>query len=188
MSSRQRFGVAAVAFVFGWAVIAWLTRPHPGELLAEQDLPADVQAEVDAVWDRFTEVFAPRLTCFDDVSLLLVESLPEGDARYLVEEARIEILIPTSPRRFRESLAHELAHHVEHGCDAFSDLRGDFIGLPDVGCDSWFAAERWQETPSEQWAETVVLMVNGERVRHAKTMALPDGGADLVSAWAAGSG
>ncbi|MEM8924197.1 MAG: hypothetical protein AAGD35_11915 [Actinomycetota bacterium] len=186
--------VAAVAFVGTYTVV---DRRLQADLLPEQDLPADVQTEVDQTWGRFVEVFGPRRRCFDDVSLLLVTELDGGDARYVVPERRIEILIPTSPRRFRESLVHELAHHVEHTCGRFAQFRPRFIALlaeggqaepsgsgdtiawadPDVG---------WEARPAELWAETVVAVVNGERVRHERTMPLPEGAEALVLTWADG--
>ena len=169
-------------FVGSWAVLrAVVADARLADLHTEQDLPADVQAEVDATWGRFIDVFGPRRRCFDDVSLLLVNDLDQGDARYVVNDARIEIRIPTSPRRFRESLVHELAHHVEHTCGAFDDLRG---GGP---TEDWYGTDlAWRERPAELWAETVVFVVNGERVRHERTMPLPDGAPDLVLAWASG--
>ncbi len=188
--SRSRLGglalvmVVVTAFVVSIAAVRWEQRAR---LETEQDLPAEVQAEVEATWDRFVDVFGPRRRCFDDVSLRLVGELPAGDARYLPAEGRIEIRIPTSPRRFRESLVHELAHHVEHSCSRFADLRVEFAPL--IGEDrAWFGepGDRWQDRPTEIWAETAVQVVNGERVRFARTMPLPDGAEAAVLAWAAG--
>ena len=170
--------------LLGVGAFALVRRLGRAELVAEQDLPADVQVEVDLTWDRFTTVFDKHRNCYDDVSLLLVGDLEQGDARYVIDEARIEIRIPTSPRRFRESLAHELAHHLEHTCGRFTDLEDDFRALPGVDATAWSTADRWQDTPAELWAETVVAIVNGERVRHERSMPLPPGAIELVENWA----
>lgn len=180
--SRHRLALAAVvatAFVGSTLVVRWQQR---AQLTAEQDLPADVRTEVDQTWERFTEVFGKQRRCMDDVRLLLVTGLAEGDARYVIDEQRIEIKIPTSPRRFRESLVHELAHHLEHTCGRFSALQSDFLAIEEV-TEPWAAGDTWETTPSELWAETVVLVVNGERVRHERTMTLPAGAEELVRAW-----
>ncbi|MDH3679585.1 MAG: hypothetical protein OEV40_06480 [Acidimicrobiia bacterium] len=176
--------LAMVALVAGLGGYGTVRRSQVATLRAEQDLPTDVRAEVDATWDRFEAVFGARRRCYEDVTLLLVSELDGGDARYLIDDARIEIKIPTSPHRFRDSLAHELAHHVEHTCSAFDELRRDFQDLPAVSDGDWSTGHRWQEVPSELWAETVVELVNGERVRYGRTMPLPVGAIDAVQAWA----
>lgn len=182
MSRLALVVVVVVAFVGSMWVVRVQQR---AELIADQDLPADVQAVVDETWGRFIEVFGGRRRCVDDVHLVLVDQVTEGDARYLVDEHRIEIEIPTSPRRFRESLVHELAHHVEHTCGRTGELRADFGRL--AGVDGpWYEGTSWETTPSELWAETVVQVVNGERVRHRNTMPLPAGAQELVRAWAIG--
>lgn len=175
--------VMATAAALGHAAVRQLTA---AELRPDQELPADVEAEVDAVWDRFLAVFGSRRHCFDDLALRLVPEVDGGDARYLVAEARIEIEIPTSPARFRDSLAHELAHHVEHTCGAFGDLRRELASLPELRGRDWDDPELpWEERPTELWAETVVELVTGDRVRTARRFDLPAGAGASVSAWAA---
>lgn len=169
---------------------SYLVVRHLGraELHTEQDLPADVRAEIDTVWNDFSNMFGEHRNCYDDVTLLLVSEVEGGDARYVIPDARIEIKIPTSPARFRDSLAHELAHHVEHTCGRFADLKADYQRLPGVDGDSWSSGPTWQETPSELYAETVVELINGERVRHGRSMPLPPGATSLVASWADTSG
>lgn len=158
----------------------------PVPIVADQDLPPDVVAEVNDTWQRFATSFPARVDCFGEVGLRLVERVDGGDARYLVAERRIEIEIPTSPRRFRESLAHELAHHLEHTCPAFDDVRSRFAALPGVPAGPWDRGERWERIPSELWAETVVAVVNGERDLHGNDMPLPAGAERLAREWGQG--
>ena len=171
----------------GWAGWTGVRHWTAAELVAPQDLPADVRAEVDGAWTDFLAVFGSRRHCFDDVSLVLVAAVDGGDARYLPAEARIEIEIPTSPRRFRDSLIHELAHHVEHTCPAFAALRAELIAILGPDDPPWSdEADPWAERPSELWAETAVELVAGERVRTGRTVELPDGWTAAVARWATG--
>lgn len=154
------------------------------DLIAEQDLPADVKAEVAETWAAFLDAFGPRRQCFSDVSLLLVREVEDGDAKYVFDGSVIEIQIPTSPRRFRESLVHELAHHVEYTCASFGALRARFAQTLGVPVDQWFSGDDWEDVPSEKYAETVVEVVNGERVRHVGAMPLEPALLDVVRSWA----
>jgi len=179
--------VAVVAGAFAFALTRQAVADSPAELTAVQDVPDDVQAELDAGWGRFTDRFAGRLTCIDDVSVELVRSIDGGDARYVVADAHIEIEIPTTPARFRESFVHELAHHVEHTCAEFVPLRDALH--PELGHpgEPWAGGPVWEDDPSEQWAEAVVELVNGERVRHDDEIAVDPSVVALIEAWGSGS-
>jgi hypothetical protein len=136
-----------------------------------------VEQELRATVAEFVAVFAPRQGCTGGAELHLVREIDDGDARYVAAEALIEIEIPTSPRRFRESLVHELAHHVAHACPDADVLRADVMTA--VGAIDWNGQERWDQRPSELWAEAVVEIVLGERIRFGRSIALD---ADLVRA------
>jgi hypothetical protein len=153
------------------------------ELVVVQDVPADVRAELDVTWARFTDRFEARTSCIGTVSLELVRDVEGGDARYVHRRARIEIEIPTTPARFRESVVHELAHHVEHTCPDFEQLRDELHprwGGPDR---PWTGGDVWAEIPSEMWAEAVVELVNGERIRHADEIVVDPQVVELIVAW-----
>ena len=167
-------------------VISFLTVRHVtlADLRTPQELPDDVRTELDVVWTRFNEVFSSRRRCFDDVTVRLVGRVEGGDARYVVADALVEIDIPTSPRRFRESLAHEFAHHIEHTCGAFDKLRVEIAEALEVPADSWFSGESWETTPSEIYAEGVAELVNGERVRHVDEVVVSAEITTLIEQWA----
>ena len=121
---RERPAVLGLTFVrLGFGFVAGVLALVTGGLLAaapptfvlrsNQDLPEPVRVEIDHVVERFRAVLPARQRCIPSATVELVGGLPEGDARYLVADRTIQIVIPTSPRRFRDSLAHELAHHVE---------------------------------------------------------------------------
>lgn len=151
-------------------------------IVVRQDVPADVAAEIATVEERYRSVFADRLDCIGDVSLWLVSDVDGGDARYLPGRSWIEVEIPTSPARFRDSLAHELAHHVEASCEAGDELRRALIAVADPG-GQWDGQERWEDRPSEQWAEAVVQLLLGERVRYGRRMPMSDEVMAAAEAW-----
>lgn len=192
--ARRRFvgAAAALAAVLGLGLASYrltdtvLGDAGDAELIALQDVPADVRAELDLTWGHFLDRFEARTECFDDVSVELVRAVDGGDARYVVDENLIEIEIPTTPARFRESLAHELGHHIEHTCSDFAALRDELqplLGGPDR---AWAGGEVWEETPSELWAEAVVQLVNGERIRHADEVVVEPAVIDLIRSWGLG--
>lgn len=160
--------------------------PPDAELVTTQDLPADVRAEIDTVWNRFATTFDARQGCISDVTVELVRRVDGGDARYVADEALIEIRIPTTPARFRESLAHELAHHVDRTCPAFDELRRQLhprLGGTDV---PWATGDVWEEVPAERYAEATVELLNGERVRHPDDVTVDADTVELIAAWGRG--
>lgn len=185
--------VAQVAALVVVAVAAFVVvdfvrgdEPEP-RLLFVQDVPADVRSETQAVFADFRGRFAARLSCIDDVTIELVRAVDDGDARYVSSERRIEIEIPTTPARFRESLAHELAHHLERTCGEFESLR---VALEPLLADdgvAWSNGPTWEETPSERFAEAVVELVNGERIRHAETVEVDQAVVELIARWGTGA-
>lgn len=146
-----------------------------------QRVPAAVEQEVRATVADFVAVFAARRGCIGGAELQLVREIDDGDARYDVAENLIEIEIPTSPRRFRESLVHELAHHVDRSCPDADMLRTDVMTV--IGATDWTGQERWEQRPSELWAEAVVEIVLGERVRFERSIPLDHGVVDAARRW-----
>lgn len=176
--------VASAAFV---AVGAARDGGSPPRLRFTQDVPADVRLASDATFERFLDRFAGRAACLDDVSVELVRVVDGGDARYVTDDRRIDIRIPTTPSRYEESLAHELAHHIERTCDEFEPLR---VALePLVGGEGvpWASGPIWEEIPSERFAEAVVELVNGVRIRHVDTVAVDPAARELIARWGAGA-
>jgi hypothetical protein len=185
--SRVRVAVIALASVLvvvslGVGVWAWLLRPPPRDPVVRftQSIPVDVEAETRAAVAEFVAVFEARRDCAGTAGVELVRDVEGGDARYLDEDAAIEIEIPTTPERFRESLVHELAHHVEHRCPDFEQLRRAWTEHTGT---AWSGQERWDERPSEHWAEVVVEMVLGERLLHGDEMRIDPTLVVLASDW-----
>lgn len=175
--------VAAAALGFGVVSVA-RGADSPADLVFVQEVPGDVRKETTATWQRFGERFESRTSCWSDVSVELVREVADGDARYVIAEARIEIQIPTTPERYRESLAHEIAHHVERTCPEFETLRSAL--RPVLGRGSWYDGSVWAEIPSERFAEAVVELVNGERIRHVDEVEVDQSVVDLIAGWGTG--
>lgn len=184
-SIGRALSLGAAALVAGagsFAVVRAADRPQAARISTVQDVPSDVAAEIDATWRRFERHFAGRMTCIDDVSVELLSAVDGGDARYVTGEARIEIEIPTTPARFRESLAHELAHHLEWTCPEFGELRDRLHPMLGIELD-WSGDDIWYERPSERFAEHVAELVNGSRVRHVDEIPLDREVTTAVVAW-----
>lgn len=153
-------------------------------LLATQELPRDVRALTDATWSSFIEAFAGQRSCLTDVRLTLVDDVPNGAARYRADEALIEIEIPTSPVRYPESLAHELGHHLEAVCDVEAAIGDDFRRAQELSLSvDWSGGGEWEEHPSEHFAESVVLVVLGDRPTHADRFVIRPEALELLEKW-----
>lgn len=169
------------------ALICVACSASDAKLVPAQDLPPDVRSLVTATWDAFERAFPARIDCMAPVGLELVRNVPNGDAVYHRDTARIEIEIPTSPARFPESLVHELAHHLEESCADHAELRVPFAtaqGLLDA--PAWSYGGEWARIPSEHFAEAVVQVVNGARLLHDDVIELTPEAIAIVAEWGRG--
>ena len=184
---RRLRRLAVVATVLTGAV--WAAFEFGPSIDPRQRLPDDVALLTASTWDRFEAAFPAQAGCLTDVELELVEEVAGGAARYIASERLILIEIPTSPRRYVESLTHELAHHLDAGCDA--DLAIGATIRTAQGLDPqapWEGARAWAARPSEHYAEAVLEYVTGDRYTHADVIDVSEEGLDVVRAWAGGGG
>lgn len=122
--------------------------------------PADLQTLSQDVWEEFLAVFPNQSDCMGDVTLEGDWNLEGSRAFYLPQQAKVVLKIPATAGHLRHSLVHELAHHVEHACPDHAQLRAAFLAAQNLSADTpWFEGPSWEETPSEQYAETVVRLV-----------------------------
>lgn len=162
--SSWKTGVIAIAACAGLVGTAC---GNAGRIRTVQDVPRDVERIVDQVWADLTLELAWAADCMLPVELFLTRSVDDGAARYRAEEQVIDIEIPTSPRRFRESLAHELGHHIDASCSGLEARREAFLDAQGFDPDAaWDRGATWETTPAEHFAEAVVVIVNGERHLH----------------------
>ena len=154
-------------------------------LLIDDSVAPDFQQLAQATWADFLTAFQARTDCFGDVRLQAVSDLPSR-AAYDPATATVSVRVPGTPAFLQSGLIHEWAHHVEHQCPEHLELRPAFLtaqGLP-ANAD-WFSGESWAATPSEQYAEAVVVLVLGRRAVSTKAF-LTEKSIQVVRAWMEG--
>ncbi len=159
--------------------------PAP-ELIIGETMAGDFTGVANDLWAEF-EVFASaRLDCFGPVTVQASTSL--GDrAQYEPATRTITVLVPRSIPSLRESLVHELAHHVEHDCPAHLDGRPAMIAAMGFPPDAaWFEGDRWPETPSERFSEATVELMLGTRERAADVFLSEEERAAVAAWWSGG--
>lgn len=148
--------------------------PSPS-LAFPEGTPADLQTLSQDVWQEFLAVFPDQSDCMGEVTLEGDWSLEGSRGFYLPDETRVVLKIPATAGHLRHSLIHELAHHLEHACPDHAELRVAFLEAQNLPADTpWFEGPSWEETPSEQYAETVVRLVLGRPVWNYRLSLAPE--------------
>jgi hypothetical protein len=89
-------------------------------------------------------------------------------------------------------LVHEWAHHVEFQCEAHTEMRAAFIEAQGMPADTPWRSEAgttnilssdWANIPSEQYAETTIIVVLGKRPVSTKAPITAEG-VEVIRAWA----
>lgn len=148
--------------------------------------PDDLRAVVAAAWSETLASLPAHRRCMADVTVRGAWGLSDR-ARYLPDERTVVVQLPNTAGQLRGSLVHEFAHHLEATCPAHRDLRPAFLqaqGHPPTA--SWFDADDWESTPSEQFAEAMVLHVLGTRLRNTQLTVAEEAVAALAE-WAGAS-
>lgn len=184
---------AKAAVVWGLAVVVvvvaatWAASEIGPSIDPRQDLPDDVALLTSTTWDRFEAAFPARRACLTDVELELLDDVALGAARYVESERLILIEIPTSPRRYVESLTHELAHHLDASCGAELAIGAALRAAQGIDPQvPWDEVEVWEERPTEQYAEVVVEYVTGDRFTHADVIDVSQEAIEVVRDWGIG--
>jgi hypothetical protein len=186
---RWTLAVAAAVLVAAGAIgiAAAVDDDAAGRLVMGDEVPDDLRALAAETFGAFEERFAARLDCMTDVHLVPVWEGLGDRAMYLPELATIQLRVPATANLLADSLVHELAHHLEFTCPEHGSLRPAFLaaqGHP-AGAE-WFIADRWEDTPSEQFAEAVVQLVLGTRQQHVLAMRITEEAVAVVGAWGRG--
>ena len=141
------------------ALIPSCGEPSPS-LAFPEGTPSDLQNLSQDVWEEFLAVFPNQSDCMGEVTLEGDWNLEGSRGFYLPEQTRVVLKIPATAGHLRHSLVHELAHHLEHACPDHAELRVAFLAAQNLAGDTpWFEGLSWEETPSEQYAETAVRLV-----------------------------
>jgi hypothetical protein len=134
--------------------------PGPGITFAP-DVPDDFRAVATDAWARFGAILGDRRTCMEPVRVEVAWAFPDR-ARYEPDGAVITVRVPGTAPNLTASLVHEFAHHLEFTCAAQLGLRSRFLEAAGLSHDaSWFVAPRYEDLPSERFAEAIVALVLG---------------------------
>ena len=168
------------------ALVSSCGTPSPSLTFAE-GTPTDLRTLGQDVWEEFLAVFPNQSDCTGEVTLEGDWNLEGSRGFYLPDETRVVLKVPATAGHLRHSLVHELAHHLEHACSDHAELRVAFLAAQDLPADTpWFEGPSWEETPSEQYAETVVRLVLDRPVFNYRLPLTPEAVA-TVREWGGGS-
>ena len=160
-------------------------------LIIDASVDQDFAAVIQETWGQFLLVFAARSDCFGDVRVKADYDLSDR-AMYDPRTATISVRVPERAGILKGALVHEWAHHVEFQCEAQTEMRAAFIeaqGIPantpwrlEDGTTNILSSD-WANIPSEQYAETTIVVVLGERPVSTKAPITAEG-MEVIRAWA----
>ena len=175
----------SLAVAFGLVAAVFVVLELGPAIEPRHDLPEEFAELTESTWNRFEAAFPAQSGCLTDVELELVPEVAVGAAEYLVAEQLIRIEVPTSPRRYVETLTHELAHHIDAVCDGEFTIGSVFRVAQGLGPEtSWECVDAWGKRPMEHFAETVVEYVTAERHSHSDIIEVSPAALDIVRNWA----
>lgn len=157
----------------------------PGEaaLLPNDSVKSDLAALAATTFAAFLDAAPGVADCVGTIHLAAATELADL-ATYTPATATITLRVPATAPNLRDSLVHELGHHVETACASQTDLRKEFLAKQGFAASQpWFEGASWEHTPSEQFAEAVVLIVLGRRMRNLGRLHLDPAATELVAAW-----
>jgi hypothetical protein len=158
--------------------------PAGPALVVAPDVPNDVRLLATATWEGFLEAFPGRRGCIAPVTLAHAWRLSDR-ATYDPDDRLVVLRVPATAASLRATLIHEFAHHLEFSCPAQRSMREPFLAA--IGFDrgaAWFAGRRWEDVPSERFAEAVTVHVLGRVPSHLRVH-VPGAALEEIERWAA---
>jgi len=190
-AGRMRWRLACVLLV---ALLTGCTRlARPPRLIIDESVDSDFAALAQETWHQFLTVFQARAGCFGDVRLRATRTLGSR-AVYDPDTATVTVRVPGTAALLQGALVHEWAHHIEFQCDEQRALRPAFLAAVGAAPDTpWrpddalgaIPASMWAGIPSEQYAETAVVLVLGGRPI-TTGVRVTEEAVRVVGEWAAG--
>jgi hypothetical protein len=192
----RRSHVLLLSFLLPLLAIVWVLGIYPGHqpmprLIIDASVDQDFAALIQETWGQFLLVFAPRRGCFGDVLVKADYDLADR-AKYDPQTVTVSVRVPERASILKGALVHEWAHHVEFQCEAHTEMRAAFIEAQGMPANTPWRSERgttnilssdWADIPSEQYAETTIVLVLGERPVSTKVPITAEG-VEVIRAWA----
>jgi hypothetical protein len=192
----RRSHVLLLSLILPLLTTIWYPGAYPGHppmprLIIDASVDQDFAAVIQETWVQFLFVFAPRRDCFGDVLVKADYDLADR-AMYDPQTATISVRVPERASILKGALVHEWAHHVEFQCEAHTEMRAEFIEAQGMPADTPWRSEGgttdilssdWATIPSEQYAETTIVLVLGERPISTKAPITAEG-IEVIRAWA----
>lgn len=148
------------------------------------EVPADFREVATDAWTRFTTAFETRRDCLEPIRVGVAWEMDDR-ARYEPRTRLVVVRVPGTAPNLTASLVHEFAHHLEFTCDGQRPLRPRFLRAAELPQGSeWFRSDRYEDVPSERFAEAVVTVVLGRPSRIG--VPVPAASVRVVRAWAGG--
>ena len=174
-----------------WCFGVYYKHKNTPRLIIDASVKPDFAAVIKETWGQFMLVFAARRDCFGDVRVKADYDLSDR-AMYDPQTATVSVRVPERASILKGALVHEWAHHVEFQCEAQKEMRAAFIeaqGLPantpwrlENGTTNILSSD-WANIPSEQYAETTIVLVLGERPVWTNAPITAEG-VEVIRAWA----
>ena len=192
----RRSQVLLMTFILPLLTTIWYPGAYPGHpprprLIIDASVDQDFAAVIQETWVQFLFVFAPRRDCFGDVLVKADYDLADR-AKYDPRTATVFVRVPERASILKGALVHEWAHHVEFQCEAHTEMRAAFIEAQGLPADTPWRVEGgttailssdWASIPSEQYAETTIVVVLGERPVSTKAPITAEG-IEVIRVWA----
>lgn len=178
--------LAAVAIFACLAAACGDTGTAVPRLVAGSTVANDFSALANATFQAFLDAAPGVMDCVGGVRLEAATTLQDA-AQYDRGTRTVTVRVPATAPSLTDSLVHELAHHLESVCGSQADLRNAFVEAQGFDPTSqWSDGPSWEQTPSEQFAETVVLVVLGRRRRNVSGVTITAEARALVADWLEG--
>jgi hypothetical protein len=192
----RRSHVLLLSLILPLLATIWYPGAYPGHqptprLIIDASVDQDFAALIQETWVQFLLVFAPRRDCFGDVLVKANYDLVDR-AMYDPQTSTVSVRVPERASILKGALVHEWAHHVEFQCEAHTEMRAAFIEAQGMPADTLWRSEGgttdilssdWASIPSEQYAETSIVLVLGERPVSTKAPITAEG-IEVIRTWA----
>ncbi len=139
--------------------------------------PADFRAVVDVALSEARRRLPVVADCIEGFTIRPDWNLDDR-ARY--RSGVIDIRVPATAPRIEEVVVHEVAHHLDATCDGLDEVRPEFLATQG-STSAWDSGPSWEETPAEQFAEALTLVVLGRQRAH--NVRVSSEAVDVVRRW-----